>query len=145
MNIPPINCVILHCCIIIAMVIFVFLNWIVDYCVSIPSPLPPSSSPPPGVRLTANTIFKILKKTNKEWDGLAGGILGISPSKRREMAQRCSTDDDCLMEAIHFWMKKCPYASYRWIAYWLNIRGLGAISQKMHHLLEPIQGKMCGQ
>ena len=72
----------------------------------------------------------------------------ISSSKREEIRQRCSNEDDCLMEAIRFWMKRCPFASYRWIAYQYNIcedvygdEGFRAISQEMHHLLEPIQGK----
>ena len=103
---------------------------------------------PAGVRLTADTVFKLLKKTNKEWDWLAEVILEISPSKCEEIRQRCSNEDDCLMEAIHFWMKRCPFASYRWIAYQLNnyiLEKFGAISQEMHHLLEPVQGKMSGR
>ena len=99
---------------------------------------------PAGVRLTADTVFKLLKKTNKEWDWLAREILKISSSKCDEIRQRCSNEDDCLMEAIHFWMKRCPSASYRWIAYYLNFEGLRAISQEMHQLFEPIQGKMSG-
>ena len=73
------------------------------------------------------------------------GILQILSSKCGEIRQRCSNEDDCLMEAIRFWMKRCPFASYRWIVYQLNSNGLGAISQEMHHLLEPIQGKMNGR
>ena len=96
---------------------------------------------PAGVRLTADTVFKILKKTNKEWDRLARRILGISSSKCHEIAQRCSTTDDCLMESIKFWLKRCPHASYRWIVYNLNDEGMTDISKEMHHLLEPIQGK----
>ena len=97
--------------------------------------------PSAGVRLSADTVYKLLKKTNKEWNWLADKILLIYPSKCREIAQRCSTADDCLMESINFCMKRCPYASYRLIAYQFNFCGLGAISQEMHHLLEPIQGK----
>ena len=111
-----------------------------------PHPLPsPLLLSPPGLRLTANTVFKILKKTNTEWKTLAWEILLISSSKRHEIAQRCSTTDDCLMEAIRFWMRRCPYASYQWIAFRLNLCGYGAISQEMHHFLESIQGKMSGQ
>ena len=68
-------------------------------------------------------------------------ILFIYSSKRREIAQRCSTADDCLMESIKFWLKRCSFASYRWIVSNLNDAGITAISQEMHHLLEPIQGK----
>ena len=101
-------------------------------------------TPPLGVCLTADTVFKLLKKTNKEWDWLANLILRISSSKRREIAQRYSTADDCLMEAIGLWMKRCPSASYRWIAFQLNLWNLGAFSLEMHLLLEPIQGRMSG-
>ena len=102
---------------------------------------PPPSQHTAGVHLTADAVFKLLKKTNREWDQLALEILSISDSKHHEIAQRCSTEDDCLMESIQFWINKFPYASYRRIAFRLKTRGLGAISQEMHHLLEPIQGK----
>ena len=93
---------------------------------------------PAGVRLTADTVFKLLKETNKEWDWLASRVLWILSSKRREITQHCSITDDCLMESIKHWMKRSPHASYRWIAYQFNISNLGTISQD---LLEPIQGK----
>ena len=96
---------------------------------------------PAGVRLTVDTVFKLLKKTNKEWDWLAKEILLISDSKCREIAARCSTTDDSLKESIRFWMKRHPYASYRWIIWCLNDEGISDIPQEMHHLLEPIQGK----
>ena len=104
----------------------------------------PLSLSPAGVRLIADTVFKLLKKTNKEWNWLAVVMLVISSSKCEEIRQRCSNEEDCLMEAIHFWMKRCPFASYRWIAYYLNLQGFRAYSREMHHLLEPIQGKMSG-
>ena len=103
-----------------------------------------ASSPPPlpaGVRLTVDTVFKLLKKTNKEWDWLADRILDISDSKRREIAARCSTTDDSLKESIRFWMKRHPYASYRWIIWCFNRQGISDVPQETHHLLEPIQGK----
>ena len=93
---------------------------------------------PAGVRLTVDTVFKLLKETKKEWNWLADVIMWISPSKHDELAQHCSTADDCLMESIKFWMKRSPHASYRWIADRFNFYYLGAISQD---LLEPIQGK----
>ena len=96
---------------------------------------------PAGVRLTVDTVFKLLKKTNKEWDWLAYKILLISDSKRREIAARCSTTDDSLKESIRFWMKRFPYASYRWIIFLLNFSEISDVPQEMHHLLEPIQGK----
>ena len=107
--------------------------------------LPTLSLSPAGARLTADTVFKQLKKTNEGWNWLAELILKISYSKRVEIRRRCSNEDDCLMEAIRFWMKRCPFASYRWIAFQLNYQGLRADSQEMHHLLEPIQGKMSGR
>ena len=38
-------------------------------------------------------------------------------------------------------MKRCPYASYQWIIFGLNCNGIRNVTQEMHHLLEPIQGK----
>ena len=97
--------------------------------------------PSPGGRLTVDNVFKLLKRTNKKWDWLAEEILWISDSKRHEVSQRYSTADDCLKESIRFWMKRCPYASYRWIVYALNYRGLTDTSEEVYDLLEPVQGE----
>ena len=102
---------------------------------------PPPPLLPAGVRLTVDTVFKLLKKTNKEYDWLAKKILLISDSKRREIAARCSTTYDSLKESIRFWMKRHPYASYRWIIWCFNLKGISDVPQETHYLLEPIQGK----
>ena len=97
--------------------------------------------PSAGVRLTVDAVFELLKKTNKDWNWLADQILWVSPSKRHEIAQRCSTADDCLMESVQFWMKRHPHASYRWIAFCLYSWSIGGTLQEMQHLLEPMLGK----
>ena len=79
---------------------------------------PPSSSIPPGVRLDENSVFELLKKTSKKWDNVADNILYInSKDKLYEIRNRFSTDDERLRELIRFWLKRCPYASYRWLAF----------------------------
>ena len=63
-------------------------------------------------------MFQLLKKTNKKWDDVAEDILFIeSKDKRDEIRNRFSTDDDRLRESIIFWLKRCPFASYRWLAF----------------------------
>ena len=77
---------------------------------------PPPSSVPPGVRLDENSVFELLKKTGKDWDDVAKKILCInSKDKRNEIRNRFSTNDERLRESIRFWLKRCPYASYRWL------------------------------
>ena len=62
-------------------------------------------------------MFKLLKETGKDWDDVAKNILWIkSDEKRDEIRDRFSTDDDRLRESIRFWLKRCPLASYRWLA-----------------------------
>ena len=76
-----------------------------------------SSSLPPGVCLDENSVFELLKKTGRKWDDVAEDILYIkSKDKRDEIRNRFSTDDERLRESIRFWLKRCPYASYRWLA-----------------------------
>ena len=67
----------------------------------------------------------------------------ISSSKREEIHQHYSNEDDCLKEAINFWMKRCPFASYQWIAHFL--KKYQGISHEMRHSLELVQGKISGR
>ena len=77
-----------------------------------------SSSPlPAGVCLDENSVFQLLKKTNRDWNGVAKHVLVLSKEKRDEIKNRFSTDDDRLQESIRFWLKRFPYASYRWLAF----------------------------
>ena len=76
-----------------------------------------SSSLPTGVRLDENSVFELLKKTGRDWYDVANGTLGItSEDKLDEIRNRFSTDDERLRESIRFWLKRCPFASYRWLA-----------------------------
>ena len=63
-------------------------------------------------------MFQLLKETGREWDDIAEDILVIkSEEKRDDIRNRFSTDDDRLQESIRFWLKRCPLASYRWLAF----------------------------
>ena len=76
-------------------------------------------------------MFKLLKETGREWDDVARDILDIKSEKLDEIRDRFSTDDDRLRESIRFWLKRCPLASYRWLAH------LGAPTE----FVEPLPGK----
>ena len=77
-------------------------------------------------------MFELLKKTDREWDDVAEDILYItSQDKHDEIRNRFSTDDDRLRESIRFWLKRFPFASYRWLA----SRGVPT------EFVEPIQGE----
>ena len=90
-------------------------QWLNEYVIWL---FPPPSSLPPGVRLDENSVFELLKKTGRKWYNVADDILHItSEDKFDEIRNRFSTDDERLQESIRFWLKRCPYASYRWLAY----------------------------
>ena len=76
-------------------------------------------------------MFKLLKETGNKWDDVAMRILNISEEKLDEIRNHFSTDDDRLRESIQFWLKKCPLASYRWLA------GNGVSTE----FVEPVPGK----
>ena len=77
-------------------------------------------------------MFQLLKETGKKWDDIAEKILLIeSKEKHDEIRDRFSTDDDRLQESIRFWLKRCPLASYRWLA-------LAGVSTEF---VEPLPGK----
>ena len=91
-----------------------------------------SSSLPPGVRLDENSVFELLKKTGNDWDSVAEDTLLIrSKDKRDETRNRFSTDDERLRESIRFWLKRFPYASYRWLA----------ANEVPTELVEPVPGE----
>ena len=90
--------------------------------------LPPAT----GIRLDENSVFELLKKTDREWDDVAEDILYIkSQDKLDEIRNRFPTDDDRLRESIRFWLKRFPFASYRNLAY----------KDVPTEFVEPIQGE----
>ena len=66
-----------------------------------------------GIRLDENSVFQLLK-TGRDWNNV---VLINSKDKLDEIRNRFSTDDDCLRESIRFWLKSCPFALHRWLAY----------------------------
>jgi hypothetical protein len=78
-----------------------------------------SSLLPTGVRLDEKSVFQLLKETGKKWDDVAEDILGIESKEiLDEIRDHFPTDDDRLRESIRFLLKRCPLASYRWLAYY---------------------------
>ena len=96
---------------------------------------------PAGVRLTDDNVFKVLKKANKGWKWVAKLILHISSSKCDEFERRWTTDDECLKQAIQFWLKRYVYASWRWLIFSLDHKNLEAISDGIRQFAEPLTGK----
>ena len=100
-------------------------NWVSNWVFS-------SSILTPGIRLDVDSVFQLLKKTGRNWNNVAESILFIqSKDKRDEIRNHFSTDDDRLRESIQFWLRRCPFASYRMLAF-VNV------STKF---VEPISGK----
>ena len=86
-------------------------------------------------------MFVVLNKVAKGWRWVAEEILLISSSKCDEIEHRCVTQEKCLKDAIQFWIKRCVFASWRFLIYWLDGEDLHETSNEIRHLAEPITGK----
>ena len=96
---------------------------------------------PPGLRLNADNVVRLLLKTSKDWKWLAEKILGISSSKLNVMGGN-STDEECLQQAVGFWLKRQAYASWRFIIYLLDYEGYESVSDEIRSFSEPLLGEI---
>ena len=96
---------------------------------------------PPGLRLNAENVVRLLLKTTKDWKWLAGEILLIqSQSKLNDFQQ--SNDEECLKKAVGFWLKRQMYASWRFIIWRLDARGYESVSDDIRSFSEPLLGEI---
>ena len=96
---------------------------------------------PPGLRLNPENVVKLLLKTSKDWRWLAKKILEILPSKL-QIFNHQSSDEECLKQAVEFWLKKFVYASWRWVILWLDDEGYGSVSDEIRSLSERLLGEI---
>lgn len=96
---------------------------------------------PTGLRLNTENVFQVLQRTGKTWRWLAKNILVISPSKCDDIERCWKNDDDRLNDAIEYWLKRCVYASWRWIIYFLADTTFLALSDELVVIAEPLLGK----
>ena len=94
---------------------------------------------PPGLRLNAENVVRLLLKTSKDWKWLADEILLISSSK---VVGGNSTDEECLQQAVGFWLKRQVYASWRWIIVCLDAYGYESVSDEIRSFSEPLLGEI---
>ena len=96
---------------------------------------------PPGLRLNAENVVRLLLKTSKDWKWLADEILEISSSKVDVMGG-CSTDEESLKQAVEFWLKRFVYASWRFIIWTLDAYGYESVSDEIRSFSEPLLGEI---
>ena len=96
---------------------------------------------PPGLRLNAENVVRLLLKTSKDWRWLAEEILGISSFKVDVMGGN-STDEECLKQAVGFWFKRFVYASWRWVILMLDAQGYESVSDEIRSFSEPLLGEI---
>ena len=96
---------------------------------------------PPGLRLNAENVVRLLLKTSKDWRWLAKEILLIKSHSKLEDFQR-SNDEECLKKAVGFWLKRQVYASWRWIIWILDYEGYESISDEIRSFSEPLLGEI---
>ena len=94
------------------------------------------------MRLTTDNVFRVLNRVAKGWRWVAEEILLISSSKCDEFEKAFVSQERCLKEAIIFWMKRCVFASWRYLIFRFNDANEEAVAHGMFHLAEPITGKI---
>ena len=96
---------------------------------------------PPGLRLNADNVVRLLLKTSKDWKWLAEEILFISSSNFNVMGGN-STDEESLKKAVGFWLKRQVYASWRWVINVLDAEGYESVSDEIRSFSEPLLGEI---
>ena len=97
---------------------------------------------PPGLRLNAENVVRLLLKTSIDWRWLAQKILVILSSSKLDIMGGCSTGEECLQQAVGFWLKRYVYASWRWIIYALDVEGYKNVSDEIRSFSEPLLGEI---
>ena len=96
---------------------------------------------PPGLRLNAENVVRLLLKTSKDWRWLAKEILGIRSQSKFNDFQR-SNDEESLKQAVGFWLKRQVYASWRWVIFLLDAQGYESVSDEIRSFCEPLLGEI---
>ena len=97
---------------------------------------------PPGLRLNAENVVRLLLKTSKDWRWLAQMILGIESQSKIDVMGGNSTDEESLNQAVGFWLKRQVYASWRFIMLLLDVRGYESVSDEIRSFSEPLLGEI---
>ena len=96
---------------------------------------------PPGLRLNAENVVRLLLKTSKDWKWLAREMLWIWSQSKLEDFQR-SNDEESLQQAVGFWLKRQVYASWRLIIFTLDDEGYESVSDEIRSFSEPLLGEI---
>ena len=96
---------------------------------------------PPGLRLNAENVVRLLLKTSKDWRWLAKRILLIRFQSKLNDFQR-SNDEESLKQAVEFWLKRHVYASWRLIIWALDFEGYESVSDEIRSFSEPLLGEI---
>ena len=96
---------------------------------------------PPGLRLNAENVVRLLLKTSKDWRWLAKEILRINSQSKLNDFQR-SNDEESLKQAVGFWLKRQVYASWQLLIIWLDYKGYESVSDEIRSFSEPLLGEI---
>ena len=92
-----------------------------------------------GARLNTDNVFNFLIKLSKDWRYVGEEILDISPTKLEEIGRQATDGDHKLKAAINFWIKSYVFASWRFIQWMIDYKGLDG--ENLPNYAEPLLGK----
>jgi len=95
------------------------------------------------VPLTVDSVVSALKQVYQNWKELSV-CLGIPASIQDQIHHQSSTDEECILSLVQWWMKEHPSPSWRRILWALDelADGIGLrVVDEMHHYAEPLTGK----
>ena len=93
-------------------------------------------------RLTKDNVYEVLKQANPDWKWVAKSILEISVDKCEDIGRRYSTNEECLKQAIDFWLNRCTFASWRTLLYQFYRFKLDALASMIQGYVEAILGEL---
>ena len=82
----------------------------------------------------------VRRKKPERWQWIGMKFLLLSQSKLAELTSSCVSEEDRLRTVVHFWLSRCPYASWRWLLWSLECKALLEISDKIDQYAETLTG-----
>ena len=92
--------------------------------------------------LNSSNVVNVLCKVKAEtrWSYTAMWILQIPTSKLNEMGRAPGCNEEKLLQAVSLWLKSCPYASWRWLIWYLDEYGENELVDEISGYAEPLRG-----
>ena len=68
-------------------------------------------------------------------------IFRISDFKSNEIIQGCKSDEKRLKKLVEYWLVMCPYASWRWLIWYLDLIEYHDIVDQISQFAEPLNSE----